>query len=79
MTGTPVAKIIKHMLKRVELKQVQAMIEDSKPADTTAVVQAASLPTLTGSEVTNDRNATTYASFMSGRWNKPEFIDESEW
>lgn len=41
LTGTPVANF-QHMLKRVELKQVQAMIEDSKPADVTvpAVVQA---------------------------------------
>lgn len=30
LTGTPVAHF-QHMLKRVELKQVQAMIEDSKP------------------------------------------------
>lgn len=34
LSGTPVANF-QHMLKRVELKQVQAMIEDSKPADTT--------------------------------------------
>ena len=41
LTGTPVANF-QHMLKRVELKQVQAMIEDSKPADATvpAVGQA---------------------------------------
>ncbi|TXT39175.1 MAG: methionyl-tRNA synthetase [Planctomycetota bacterium] len=37
LTGTPVANF-QHLLKRVELKQVQAMIEDSKPADTTAAV-----------------------------------------
>ncbi len=35
LTGTPVANF-QHMLKRVELKQVQAMIEDSKPAEVTA-------------------------------------------
>ncbi len=35
LAGTPVANF-QHMLKRVELKQVQAMIEDSKPAETTA-------------------------------------------
>lgn len=34
LAGTPVANF-QHMLKRVELKQVQAMIEDSKPADAT--------------------------------------------
>ena len=41
LAGTPVANF-QHMLKRVELKQVQAMIEDSKPADATvpAVGQA---------------------------------------
>ncbi|MBM3969889.1 MAG: methionine--tRNA ligase [Planctomycetes bacterium] len=35
LTGTPVANF-QHMLKRVELKQVQAMIEDSKPANAPA-------------------------------------------
>ncbi len=43
LTGTPVANF-QHLLKRVELKQVQAMIEDSKPADA-SVAQASSLPT----------------------------------
>ena len=46
LTGTPVANF-QHMLKRVELKQVQAMIEDSKPAETTAaaaIVGQASQP-----------------------------------
>ncbi len=32
LTGTPVANF-QHMLKRVELKQVQSMIDDSKPAE----------------------------------------------
>ena len=46
LTGTPVANF-QHMLKRVELKQVQAMIEDSKPAENTvaaATVGLASQP-----------------------------------
>ncbi len=34
LTGTPVATF-QHMLKRVDPKQVQAMIEDSKPVDST--------------------------------------------
>ena len=37
LTGTPVANF-QHMLKRVELKQVQAMIEESKPAEVTATI-----------------------------------------
>ena len=55
LTGTPVANF-QHMLKRVELKQVQAMIEDSKPepsvigavaaaAQTSDVLPANSQPT----------------------------------
>ena len=44
LTGTPVANF-QHMLKRVELKQVQAMIEESKPADVAAaVVQTSEVP-----------------------------------
>ena len=40
LTGTPVANF-QHMLKRVELKQVQAMIEDSKPAETSTTAAIA--------------------------------------
>ncbi len=39
LTGTPVANF-QHMLKRVELKQVQSMIEESKPAELTTLVEA---------------------------------------
>ncbi|MFM9962690.1 MAG: methionine--tRNA ligase [Planctomycetaceae bacterium] len=40
LTGTPVANF-QHMLKRVELKQVQAMIEESKPIESITLVEAA--------------------------------------
>ncbi len=43
LTGTPVANF-QHMLKRVELKQVQSMIEDSKPADEDTVVEGLAMP-----------------------------------
>ena len=43
LTGSPVANF-QHMLKRVELKQVQSMIEDSKPVDKTTEVENLALP-----------------------------------
>ena len=43
LTGHLVAPF-QHMLKRVELKQVQSMIEESKPADAPSAEQASSLP-----------------------------------
>lgn len=43
LTGTPVANF-QHLLKRVELKQVQAMIEDSKTSDTPAPAAPAASP-----------------------------------
>ena len=43
LAGTPVANF-QHMLKRVELKQVQSMIEDSKPIEESTVVEGLALP-----------------------------------
>jgi methionyl-tRNA synthetase len=51
LTGTPVANF-QHLLKRVELKQVQSMIDDSKPVDdeSTAVEVFGAVPPSDGSE-----------------------------
>ena len=43
LTWTPVANF-QHMLKRVELKQVQSMIEESKPIEENTVVEGLALP-----------------------------------
>ena len=43
LTGTPIANF-QHMLKRVELKQVQNMIEDSKPVELLTWVEQGDVP-----------------------------------
>ncbi len=58
LTGTPVAHF-QHMLKRVELKQVQAMIEDSKLAGATVPALASGGRQSSESSASNTATATT--------------------
>jgi methionyl-tRNA synthetase len=68
LVGTPVAKFT-HMLKRVELKDLHAMIDESKEREAESLVAEATSPANEGLVASNEGLVTSVTSKTTNPWN----------